>query len=133
VGERVERQPSVQARGGVAEAVGEHAVRELVDGHGEQQGRDLKEEAEEEAGGIAEELRHPLPVGTRSSSEPLSPGIGSPATQYRSSSHTPRSIRRQVSEQNGRCGLPAHSIGVAQRAQRGDRAAAFTSGFTIAS
>jgi hypothetical protein len=132
VGERIEREPSVQPRGGIAETVGDDAVSELVDGDGEEERRDLEEKAKDEPGGVAEEVGHPPPVGTRSSGS-LSPGMGSPGARYRSSSHAPRSMRRHVSEQKGRWGLPVHTIRVAQCGQRGERAGAVPAEFTHAS
>jgi hypothetical protein len=77
MGQRVQRDAALKARGVIAQAVGNEGVGELVHRDREEQCRDLKDETLEEDGRVAEEIAHPRP-GSASSSAPGSRGNSGP-------------------------------------------------------
>ena len=64
VRQRIQRDAPLKPRRRIAEAIGDEGVRQLVQGHGDQERRNLKNEALEEGGGIAPR-RSPISSGRR--------------------------------------------------------------------
>src|SRR5262249_14378956 len=117
VWKRIESESPAQPRRWVAESVGHESMGDLVDGDRQQQRRNLEDESLKEQQGIAKEIGHlqscQKPPSTVAPSDGAEAGTG-----FGSPSHTPRSMSRQASEQNGRCGLPFQPIARLQCAQR---------------